>query len=140
MAYIDYNYYSSTFHGTLIAESAFNRLSEIASDVIDSIVSKPVSTLDTTSDAYAKVKRACAYTVETLDANGGVDAITGFSASSANSESLGDYSISSGNSAAQSSALWFGDIRIPQLAYSLLQAAGLMSRWAYAGTVIDDGY
>lgn len=140
MAYIDYNYYSVTFHGTTIQQADFDRIAEIGSDVIDGIVSKPVGTLDTASDAYAKVQKACAYIVETLYANGGVDAITGFSASANDSESLGDYSISSGSSAGQRSALWFGDIRIPQLASSLLHAAGLMSRWAYAGTVIDDGY
>lgn len=140
MAYIDYSYYTSTFHGTIVAEAMFARLAEVASDVIDSIVSRPVNMLDESSDAFSKVKKACAYIVETLDANGGIDAITGFSASSVNSESLGDYSVSNGNSAGQSTGLWFGDIRIPQLAYALLQAAGLTSRWVYAGTVIDDGF
>ena len=134
MAYIDYSYYTSTFHGTTVAEALFARLAEVASHVIDSIVSRPVNMLDESSDAFSKVKKACAYIVETLDA------ITGFSASSVSSESLGDYSVSNGNSAGQGTGLWFGDIRIPQLAYALLQAAGLTSRWVYAGTVIDDGF
>lgn len=140
MAYIDYSYYKDTFHGSTVAESEFDRLADIASDVIDSTVCRPVNALDIDSDAYAKVKKACAYIVESLDANGGVDAITGFSASAHNSESLGDYSYSAANTTNQGSALWLGDIRIPQLAYSLLSAAGLMSRWIYAGTVIDDGF
>lgn len=138
MAYIDYSYYTTTFHGAAIAEKAFDRLAEIASDIIDGVVSKPVNTLDKSSESYSKVKRACAYIVETLNANGGIDAITGFSASSATSESLGDYSVSNGGSNGE--GLWYGDIRIPKLTHSLLTAAGLISRWAYSGTVIDDGF
>ena len=140
MAYIDYSYYTATFHGSAISQEAFGRLAEIASDIVDGIVSKPISTLVIGSEAYSKVKKACAYIVEMLDANGGVDAITGFSTSATNSESLGDYSISAGSSTGQGTGLWFGDIRIPQLAYTLLRTAGLMSRWVYSGTVIDDGY
>ena len=142
MAYIDHGFYKDSFRGTAVSEDSFPRLAEIASDTIDAIVTIPVSSLDQNSDAYVKVKRACAYLVESLEINGGIDAITGFSASSASSESLGDYSISSGGSSSESAGatLWYGDIRIPQLAYALLRAAGLISRWAYAGTVIDDGY
>ena len=141
MAYIDHEFYK-TFLGTPILDESFNRLAVVASDVVDAIVRTPVCTLEQDSDAYNKVKQACAYIVESLEANGGIDAITGFSASSVNSESLGDYSVSNRTSDAESSgaALWYGDIRIPQLAYALLRSAGLISRWAYAGTVIDDGY
>ena len=56
--------------------------------------------------------------------------------------SLGDYSESRNyaSEASEAGVVWFGDIRLPSLAVSLLRRAGLMSRWVYAGTVIDDGY
>ena len=75
MAYIDATYYKDSFHCTTMPEQ-FDRLADIASDIIDGIVSKPVQSLDKTSDAYQLVQKACAYIVETLDANGGVDATT----------------------------------------------------------------
>lgn len=142
MAYAQYSYYIDTFKGTPIPEATFNRLAEIASDVIDGIVHTPVESLDTASTAYGKVQRACCYIIESLNANGGVDSIMGFSESAKNSESLGDYSYSGGNASMQSqgSAVWYGDIRIPAIIPELLRAAGLTCRWAYAGTVIDDGH
>ena len=139
MAYIDQEYYTNVFHGSATVPD-FEHLSEIASDIIDTMVSIPVSTLDTESACYGKVKRACAYIVESLDACGGVDAVNGLSSSSADSESLGDYSISSGKSESSGNGIWFGDIKIPMLAYMLLQQCGLVSRWVYKGTVIDDGH
>ena len=69
MAYIDATYYKDSFHCTTMPEQ-FDRLADIASDIIDSIVSKPVQSLDKTSDAYQLVQKACAYIVETLYANG----------------------------------------------------------------------
>lgn len=138
MAYIDETYYITTFGGGSIV--GFGHLAEIASDIIDGIVAIPVSTLDTESAEYAKVKRACAYIVESLDANGGVDAITGMSSAMAESEHLGDYTISNSQSNSAGSGLWYGDIKIPMLAYMLLQQIGLLGRWAYKGTVIDDGH
>lgn len=138
MAYIDQNYYTNTFRGTPVTN--FDRLADIASDIIDSMVVVPVSSLDVTSAEYGKVKKACAYIVESLDANGGVDAVNGLSSSSADSESLGDYSISASQSSSTRNGIWFGDIMIPMLAYMLLQQCGLISSWVYRGTVIDDGY
>ena len=138
MAYIDQDYYTNTFHGTTVAN--FDRLAEIATDIIDSMVTIPVSSLDVTCAEYAKVKKACAYIVESLDANGGVDAVNGLSSSSADSESLGDYSISASQSSSARSGIFFGDIMIPTLAYTLLTQCGLISRWVYRGTVIDDGF
>ena len=141
MAYIDATYYRDSFHCTTMPEQ-FDRLADIASDIIDSIVSKPVQSLDKTSDAYQLVQKACAYIVETLDANGGVDATTGLSDAGVSSVSLGDYSENrnAASEASQAGAVWFGDVRLPNLALTLLRRAGLTSRWAYAGTVIDDGY
>lgn len=141
MAYIDATYYKDSFHCTTMPEQ-FDRLADIASDIIDGIVSKPVQSLDKTSDAYQLVQKACAYIVETLDANGGVDATTGLSDAGISSVSLGDYSESRNyaSEASEAGVVWFGDIRLPSLAVSLLRRAGLMSRWVYAGTVIDDGY
>lgn len=122
-------------------EITFNRLVEIASDIIDGVVYVPVNTLEVTSISYSKVQRACCYIIESLYINGGVDAIHGFSASSQGGESLGDYSYSSKvDSQSQGSAARYGDIRVPALAMPLLNAAGLIPRWVYAGTVIDDGH
>lgn len=144
MAYIDYQYYTDTFHGTSIPESQFARLADIASDLVDSIVTTRIAETEMSEEALAKLKKAVAYQVEHLYVQGGVDAANGMALSDIGSESLGDYSVSSGSrqstTSRESTSLTMNGIPVSALAYSLLKGAGLISRWVYAGTVIDNGF
>lgn len=134
MAYIDFAYYSETFMGTLVDASDFPRLADRASDIIDALVSKPVPLTNGAADA--DVKKATAYQVEVLAAQGGVDAVTGYASGLVGSESLGNHSISvSGGNNATGIVIIpsMAGIPISRLALAKLSAAGLRSRWAYAG-------
>lgn len=131
MAYIDYTYYTDVFHGPEIAQSDFDRLAEVASDIIDASCSKAI---DETFDMEL-VKKATAYQVEYLNAQGGVSAATGGSSYQSVSESLDDYSISvSTSESAREEAYSLNGIPLSALSIALLKKAGLIaSRWVYAG-------
>lgn len=130
-AYIDTEYYSNIFNGSAIPPEEFERLAQMASDFIDSVVYLPIK------DVTDNVKRATAYQMEMLYSQGGVDAVTGNASASAGTERLGDYSISGGTSSGNpqngSTTLMVNGIPISALAVSLLRREGLMRRWAYAG-------
>lgn len=136
MAYIDYDHYTKEFQGTTIMEDEFPRLATVASDVIDSLSNVPFRFDELPAESQALVRKATAYQVEVLFLQGGVDAIVGMSASSADSESLADYRISKGATVASSASKVIlpsiGGIPVSQMAITLLRRAGLMSRWAYA--------
>lgn len=128
MAYIDKAYYEQ-FGGSNIPDD-FERIAEIASDIIDIISICPIDKNNT--EQYALVQRATAYQVEMLNEQGGIDSIVGFaSGTSVSSESLGAYSISN-SSNAQAMIKTINGVPISTIAQSLLQKAGLMSRWAYS--------
>lgn len=129
MGYIDKEYYDDIFCGTPVDDSEFNRLADIASDVIYGVCNvKPVQA-DTESDDF---KKAVAYEVEMLYKQGGIDAVAGFAEASSNgSESLGDYSCS-GVTVVQGSVKTFEGIPVSSMAIMLLRKIGLMCRWAYA--------
>lgn len=130
MAYIDKAFYDDTFHGTEIPTSEFDRLAEIASDVVyDVCILKP----DAEDLIDAAFKKAVAYQVELLYLQGGVDAIVGLSeaALTGGSESLGDYSTSSGTTH-QAAVLTCNGIPVSSVTLMLLRRLGLMARWAYA--------
>ena len=132
MAYIDYSYYSETFHGSRIRPSDFERLAEVASDIIDTVCTRAI----TESTDMELVKKAVAYQVEHLHGQGGMDAITGSATvSQITSESLDDYSISTGqNESAKSEMYSLNGIPVSALAIAMLKRAGLIgSRWVYAG-------
>ena len=141
MAYIDSTYYKDEFHGTLIPDDQFERLASIASDLIDCLVSIPIVSSELSAEAQALLKRACAYQTEHLFNTGGIDAINGMSELGIGSESLGSYSVSngSGSSAGAEASLAYHGIPISALAVSMLKRAGLMSRWVYKGTRLDNG-
>lgn len=133
MAYIDFAYYSGEFMGTLVNETDFPRLADRASDIIDAIVQKPVPLVNGAADD--NVKKATAYEVEVLAAQGGVDAVTGYATGLVGSETLGNHSVSvSGGSNATGivSIPSMAGIPISRLTVQKLKAAGLMCRWAYA--------
>lgn len=130
MAYIDLAYYTDTFKGREIPEDEFDRLADIASDLIYDICRIKPSETDLVGDCF---KKAVAYQVEMLSEQGGIDAILGLSeaAMSGASESLGDYSVSA-NTAAQTVITTKDGIPVSSLSIMQLRRAGLMSRWAFA--------
>ena len=137
MAYIDTAYYKTEFQGTPIPDSQFSRLESIASDVIDSVVSTPIIVENLGAEAHALLQKACAYQVEHLFNLGGVNAINGMSELDMGSEHLGSYSVSNANGS--SFSLSVNGIPFSAMTKALLGRAGLMSRWVYKGTRIDNG-
>lgn len=135
MAYIDYEFYTGTFGGSDVPQEDFTRLAQMASDIVDAIVYRPIS------EVTERVKRAVCYEMDMLFAQGGADAANGQSSSEISYEMLGDYSVTAqtASSSSSSASMSLNGIPISTLAESLLRAEGLMSRWAYAGTRIDRG-
>lgn len=130
MAYIDKTFYESSFHGITIPMEEFDRLADIASDVVYGICIIKPEDEDLIDETF---KKAVAYQVELLYRQGGVDAVVGFSEASysGGSESLGDYSISGGN-ARQEAVKTYNGIPVSSMTLMLLRKLGLMARWAYA--------
>lgn len=131
MSYITKDFYDNTFLGATIPEIEFERLADIASDIIyDVCIIKPTEK-EIADDTF---KRAICYQTEMLYNQGGVDAIVGFSEShlALGSESLGDYS--AGGSGGGSTVIFdtIGGIPVSKMALGQLRRLGLMSRWAYA--------
>lgn len=130
MAYIDAAYYTDTFKGTAISESEFDRLADIASDLVYAICAvKPSEEVQTLSD----FKKAVAYEVEFLYEQGGLEAIYGRSdaSQSGGSESLADYSVSGGNST-QDAVKTYDGIPCSSMMLMLLEKLGLLTAWVYA--------
>lgn len=128
---IDKTYYAN-FGGEAIPDPDFERLVDIASDIIyDACRVKPSDT-DLGNDRY---KKAVAYQVEYLQEQGGVEAIVGRSELSmaGASESLGDYSVSYGSGSSGCNTATLQGIPVSPLALAQLRRMGLMSRWAFAG-------
>ncbi|MEG2621415.1 MAG: hypothetical protein RSC06_00820 [Clostridia bacterium] len=143
MVYIDKAYYDGTFHGTAIPQEDFDRIADMASDLIDGIAVVPFVFAELEEAKQLCVKRATAYQTELLYLQGGVDAIVGMSAQAADSEQLGAYGITKGATASSSSSkvvlpTVFG-IPVSEMAVQQLRKAGLMARWAYTGIKPFDG-
>ena len=131
MSYITQEFYENNFVATPIPYNEFERLADIASDVIyDVCIIKPT---EKHLEEPAFQKAVC-YEVEMLYKQGGVEAIVGFSESNetAGSESLGDYSVSGSGSGTGAKFDTLGGIPVSKLAIGQLRRLGLMSRWAYA--------
>lgn len=143
MAYIDSVYYKDSFDGSPVPEDQFPRLASIASDLIDMVVSAPIVVSDLGTEVQELLKKATAYQVECLYSQGGIDAINGLSESSISSESLGSYSITKQTRYAEgqktNQSMSVGGIPFSALAYSLLKRAGLINKWVYKGTRLDNG-
>lgn len=131
MSYITKGFYENIFGGTDIPDGEFNRLADIASEIIyDVCLIKPSEEL-LEDETFQK---AVCYQTEMLYMQGGIDAIVGFSESSqsSGSESLGDYSVGGVNSSSQAKIDTIGGIPVSKLAIGILRRLGLMSRWVYA--------
>lgn len=133
MAYIDYSYYTDTFKGSVIPETEFDRLAEVASDVVYAIcLNKPVGAVLLENDFL----RAVAYQVEFINEQGGLEAIYGRSdaSQSGGSEHLGDYNVAaaSGSGGAFGAVRMYDGIPLSPLMIALLEKLGLLSQWVYA--------
>ena len=129
MAFIDAAYYTDEFKGTSIPESKFDRLAELASDVIDGLITVEMTLAE--KQASANVKKATAYQLEFMYEHGGIDTILGYSDVGVTHESLGDYSVSNASGRAAFTRTSDG-IPVSPLALSYLRKDGLMCRWMYA--------
>ena len=85
MAYIDYEFYTGTFGGSDVPQEDFTRLAQMASDIVDAIVYRPIS------EVTERVKRAVCYEMDMLFAQGGADAANGQSSGEISYEMLGDF-------------------------------------------------
>lgn len=85
MAYADYDFYKNVYRGTL-SEAEFARLSERASDYIDSRTEYILKKAGISDDMSERVQKACCALADTIRGNerGGVKT----------SEKVGNYSIS----------------------------------------------
>lgn len=132
MAYITQQYYTETFHGQAVPDDQFDRLADMASDVIDAIVLVPI---DAEKHDMDKIAKATAYEMEYLYQEGGLDAITGKATSGMTvSEKLDEYSVGeSVSDSTKAHLLTVNGIPVSALAVAILRKLGLMCRWWYAG-------
>ena len=131
MSYITKDFYNLSFCGTAVPSEDFERLADIASDLIyEACIIKPTDE----QLADSTFQKAVCYQLEMLYLQGGVEAIVGFSESSqaSGSESLGDYSVGGAGNGTGAKMSTIGGIPISSLAIGQLRKLGLMSRWAYA--------
>lgn len=131
MAYLTKEYYVNSFRGAHIPDGEFERLAQTASDVIDALVTRPI-TEETDKDALAK---ATAYQLEYIYQQGGLDAVTGAAANQqVVTEKLDDYSVSQQlTTAAEQNQISIYGLPVSPLALMILRKLGLMSRWLYSG-------
>lgn len=124
--YISYEYYISGFGGSLIPESEFESLASAATDIIDLLVTSPITVI---TDS---IRRAAAYEAETLFSQGGSDALSGLAAvTSGIDEKLGDYSIGTPYVANEKRCYSIGGVPVSGLTLAILRKTGHMSRCVF---------
>ena len=104
MAYVDFKYYTDTFHGEPVSETGFPALENRAAELIEELTMYRLNeyTFERMSLAVQDaVKRAVCAEIEYIDANGGSDIDNGEALQSA---TLGKFSYSSGAMAAGESS------------------------------------
>lgn len=121
--YISYEYYISGFGGNLISENEFEGLAEASTDIIDLLVTSPITSVTD------ELRRAAAYEAETLYSQGGSDALSGLAAvTSGIDEKLGDYSIGTPYVSNEKRCYSIGGIPVSGMTVAILRKAGYMSR------------
>ena len=130
MAFIDAAYYENEFKGNNVPSNKFERLAELASDVIDGLITVEMTYEE--KQASANVKKATAYQLEYMYEHGGVDVVLGYSDLDIASESLGDYSFSTKSGSTEFTTRTSDGIPVSSLALMYLRKDGLMCRWMYA--------
>ncbi len=126
MKYLTYEAYVAAFGGSAVPEEEFDYLSNAASAIVDLLVSRPLTEI---TDA---IRLAVAYQIETLHAQGGIDALSGLATvTSGIDEKLGDYSIGTPYVANERRCYSIGGIPVSGITVSILRREGLMSRHVY---------
>lgn len=127
MAFITREYYDEVFGESDLTSKDFDILTDVSSELIISLCS-PMPKGNTL--LKAQFKRAVAYEVRYLYEQGGVSAVFGQAdaAFSGGSESLGDYSVSSGSETESSKAAMLNGIPVCGMTILLLTQLGLMKR------------
>ncbi len=126
MNYLSYETYIAGFGGSAVPEEEFDYLAGAASAIVDLLVSRPLTEITDT------IRLAVAYEVETLYAQGGIDALGGLaSVTSGIDEKLGDYSIGTPYVANERRCYSIGGIPVSGITVSILRREGLMSRCVY---------
>ena len=126
MKYLSYEAYVATFGGSAVPEEEFDYLANASSAIVDLLVSRPLTVI---TDA---IRLAVAYQVETLYAQGGLDAISGLATvTSGIDEKLGDYSIGTPYVANERRCYSIGGIPVSGITVSILRREGLMSRCVF---------
>lgn len=115
MAYADFEYYSTQYFGTAIAESDFGGLAFRASAVIDQLTFARAAEDEDNTDAIKNAMCAVAEELQRQDRSDGVDGIA--------SESQGQYSVSY---AANSNRTLSNQAKLQNAAKLWLSSTGLM--------------
>lgn len=122
-AYADYTFYTTTFLGAAIAETAFDRLALRASEAIDQITferAAPVVEADTDTATIARIQLATCAVAEAIQAKeNGAGQIT--------AEKVGSYSVTYASGVAKSDLQ-----RLIDAARPYLTSTGLMYRGFHA--------
>jgi hypothetical protein len=132
-AYVDYTYYSNTYHGSVIVSAAFDGLAVRASAYIDRLTfnrTAPIILANTDTDTITQIKMATCAVAEELqrqDSVGGLDGLQ--------SESLAGSSVSY-NSKAQ--AQKSNSMKVTQTASLFLADTGLMYKGFAEGEYADE--
>lgn len=127
MAYITREFYEEIFGASELSVRDFNVLADVSSDLISGVctVTPRGCILQKT-----QFKKAVAYQLSYLYENGGVSAVFGQAdaAVTGGSESLADYSVSSGNGESGSKSAMLNGIPVCGYSLLLLEQIGLIRR------------
>lgn len=134
MVYIDKAFYDGLFPGNDLTDAEFTSFQAIAADIIDAVTMYRASTpalFDALpAETQTRIKRAVAYQLNTIDAQGGMSVVQGYGGdSSKNSESIGKYAYSGSSASNVSQSVWNG-IPLSPLLNSILFPTGLLNRAA----------
>ena len=130
MAYVDFKYYTDTFHGEPVSETGFPALENRAAELIEELTMYRLNeyAFEGMSPAVQDaVKRAVCAEIEYIDANGGSDIDNGEALQSA---TLGKFSYSSGAMAAGDGSTGGIPVYSPR-AKRILASTGLLYRGGY---------
>lgn len=128
MAYVDYTKHKTFYPNTLIAETDFAPLAELASLVVDALTFQRIKRAGISSFPAATVdsiERATSAQIEYFDSLGGIEAATG-NAAALNDVTVGKFSYAEGSTAA---GIAPGKVAISPVAALYLEPTGL----TYAG-------
>ena len=133
MPYVTFAEYDAYRPGQLSDDNEFAILSEAASAIIDRMTLSKIIHLGGLSVFSAftqdRIKKATMAQIDTLDAQGGLDALTGFPAATAGSVKIGRYSESTANQSGAGKGIQLIDgMPVSPLVRTYLQSTNLLNR------------